>query len=189
MPSTPTSEESATWRDLHGRLLAFVARRIERPDEAEDLVQDVYVKISRSIHSLRDRDRMEAWIYQVTRNVIADHYRSTARAGQAHARHAADRTLAPEAPDEDELSSLSACLAPMVEQLPAPYREAIRLVEYGGLTQAEVARRAGVSVSGMKSRVQRARAQLRDMLTACCQIALDTRSVTPHEPCGCDGID
>ncbi|GAA4102129.1 RNA polymerase sigma factor SigZ [Nonomuraea soli] len=167
------------------RLLAFISRRVERPQDAEDLLQEVYLKIARSAEGLRDRGRLEAWIYQIARNVITDHYRSAARAHQAHARKALDPTFTPEAADEDELLALTACLAPMVARLPAAYREAIELVEYGGLTQAEAAAKAGISVSGMKSRVQRGRTRLHEMLTACCQIALDTRTVTPRTACGC----
>lgn len=167
------------------RLLAFISRRVGRPEDAEDLLQEVYVKITQSVGGLRDRGRLEAWVYQIARNVIADHYRSAVRTGQAHARRALDPTFAPDAAEEDELLALTACLAPMVKRLPAPYRQAIELVEYGGLTQTEAARRAGISVSGMKSRVQRGRARLHEMLTACCRIALDTRTVSPRTRCGC----
>ena len=67
------------------------------------------------------------------------------------------------------------CIAPMVRQLPADYREAIELTELEGLTQVAVAERLGLSVSGMKSRVQRGRARLRAMLLRCCEIELDRR--------------
>ena len=67
--------------------------------------------------------------------------------------------------------------------LPSPYREAITLTELEGLTQAEAARMVGISVSGMKSRVQRGRARLREMFEACCEIALDGRgAVMQCEP-------
>ena len=61
----------------------------------------------------------------------------------------------------------------MIERLAEPYRSAIRLTSLEGLTQAEAAHRAGVSVSGMKSRVQRGREHLRQALVRCCQITLD----------------
>ncbi|NWF71743.1 MAG: RNA polymerase subunit sigma, partial [Nitrospirae bacterium] len=67
------------------------------------------------------------------------------------------------------------CLRPMIEQLSEDYRQAITLVDLEGLTQHEAAVRLGLSVSGMKSRIQRGRRQLREMLEACCVIALDRR--------------
>lgn len=79
---------------------------------------------------------------------------------------------------EDEgtaVRELAACMTPMLQRLPPAYREAIRLTELEGLNQAEAARRSGVSVSGMKSRVQRGRRQLRAVLEDCCRIELDRR--------------
>jgi RNA polymerase sigma-70 factor (ECF subfamily) len=59
--------------------------------------------------------------------------------------------------------------------LPELAPEALRLVEFEGVSQVEAAERLGLSVSGMKSRVQRARLHLRTALDECCQIALDRR--------------
>lgn len=174
---------------LRARLVAFVARRIDQPDEAEDIVQEVLMRISRNAATLRETGRLEAWIYQITRNAIIDHHRAAARAGRAHARAAFDRSLTAQAADPGELAALAGCLAPMLAQLPERDRQAITLIDYGGLTQAEAARRIGISVPGMKSRIQRARARLRALLLACCQVALDVRGdvrqVRPEGPCPC----
>jgi RNA polymerase sigma-70 factor (ECF subfamily) len=79
---------------------------------------------------------------------------------------------------EDEqvaVQELAGCLAPMLERLPSAHRDALVWTEVSGLSQVEAARRAGVSVSGMKSRVQRGRRQLRHLLEACCKVELDRR--------------
>src|SRR5207247_958672 len=114
------------------------------------------------------------------RNVIADHWR--------------DRAAGRESPLDDELSErlASSCLAPMVERLSEPYREAIRLTDIGSHTQAEAAAALGLSVPGMKARVQRGREQLRDLLEAYCRIELDrrgqVRELERNGPgCGGDG--
>jgi RNA polymerase sigma-70 factor (ECF subfamily) len=100
--------------------------------------------------------------------------------------------------DDDEgaaLQELAACLAPMLRQLPAAYREAVTLADLEGVDQAEAARRAGVTTSGMKSRVQRGRKQLKTVLEACCRIQLDRRGAIMAfdrrrpNACGCDGCD
>ena len=72
-------------------------------------------------------------------------------------------------------AELAPCLTPMVARLNEPYRQAIELTSVHGLTQAQAAKRAGVSVSGMKSRVQRAREQLKAMLLRCCEVDVDRR--------------
>ena len=63
----------------------------------------------------------------------------------------------------------------MIAALPDPYREALILSEYQGLSQKDVADRLGISLSGAKSRVQRARRQLREMFLACCHFEMDRR--------------
>jgi RNA polymerase sigma-70 factor (ECF subfamily) len=78
---------------------------------------------------------------------------------------------------------LAACLGPMVAQLPPLYRDAVRLADLEGLPQHEAAARAGITLSGMKSRVQRGRKALRQILDACCQIDLDAGGrVTDYHP-------
>jgi RNA polymerase sigma-70 factor (ECF subfamily) len=77
--------------------------------------------------------------------------------------------------DGAALRELSACLKPLISSLGPADREALQLVEFEGVTQVEAAGRLGLSVSGMKSRVQRARLHLRTALDECCQIALDRR--------------
>lgn len=72
-------------------------------------------------------------------------------------------------------AELAPCLTAMIGRLAEPYRTAIDLTSLRGLTQADAARQAGISLSGMKSRVQRGREQLRRMLVRCCEIDVDAR--------------
>ena len=82
---------------------------------------------------------------------------------------------------------LTRCLRPLVDQLPPIYREAFTLTDLGSLTQSEAATRLRLSPSGMKSRVQRARRQLNDLLTICCTIHLDLRGgIVDYERVGPD---
>jgi Sigma-70, region 4 len=73
------------------------------------------------------------------------------------------------------IAELAPCLTAMVRRLPEPYRTAIELTSVRGFTQADAARQVGITVSGMKSRVQRGREQLRQMLVPCSEIAVDVR--------------
>ncbi|MFF5209581.1 sigma-70 family RNA polymerase sigma factor [Streptosporangium sp. NPDC000396] len=184
-----TADAARLWSEMRERLVAFAARRIDCPDDAEDIVQEVFLKMGQGIDAVRDHERLEAWVYQITRNAIVDHRRAALRANRTHARAAFDRSMGPGANDFDRLAALACCLSAMLPRLSGHYREAITLTEYEGLTQAEAARRTGISVPGMKSRVQRARARLREMVLACCQIALDARGgirkANPGGPCSC----
>jgi RNA polymerase sigma-70 factor, ECF subfamily len=189
------------WQELDGNLRTFIARRVRNPADVDDLVQRVLLQIVNGIGTLRDAGRLHAWVYRMARNVIVDHYRSTGSRRELAAGDGADLesagAAAPHEPfDEDEgtaLRELAACLAPMISQLPPSYQEAVRIVDLEGVPQHEAARRAGVSLSGMKSRVQRGRRQLRAVLEACCRIDLDRRGgISAYasrrlDACGCDG--
>jgi RNA polymerase sigma-70 factor (ECF subfamily) len=87
----------------------------------------------------------------------------------------------------DEAALLAQCVRPFVDELPDIYRDALVMTELDGLTQAAAANRVGISLSGMKSRVQRGRAMLRDSIEDCCEVTLDARNgirdVTPCEDC------
>ena len=184
------------WTGLHERLRGFVGRRINDPDAADDVAQDVLLRLHRNLGNLRSEERLDAFAYQIARNAIIDHYRSRARQKEMPAesadliRHIDARSDA----DEDQAEALgrrelARCLEPLVKRLPEPYREALTATDLGELSQVEAARTAGLSVPGMKARVQRARAQVHELLTDCCAVTLDNGSgiaeVERTGPCAC----
>lgn len=171
-------------RDLEAKLRPYVARRVRAAADVDDVVQEVFVRMQRGISGLRDDERFGAWVYQVARSAIADHRRAAAKHRVVDATGAEEEPVAAE--DADPLAveeELAGYLAPFVAALPSPYREALTLTELEGLTQKQAAEMLGVSLSGMKSRVQRGRALLRRSLEDCCHIALDARGrVVSCEP-------
>ena len=188
------------WQELHDSLRAFIARRVRNDADVDDLVQRVLLQIVKGIGSLRDTQRLHAWVYRTARNVIVDHYRSSGSRRELASGDARDLELAggPEVSVDDEivaLRELATCLTPMVGLLSPTYREAVVLADLEGMTQADGAERLGVSVSGMKSRVQRGRRQLKALLDACCRVDLDHRgTIVGYEPrqdsCDrCDGCE
>ena len=170
------SDVRCAYRKLEAHLRPFVARRVSVPSEIDDVLQDVFLRMQRSLEQLRDEDRFGPWVYRVARSAIAEHRRSRAR-----------HPLAATAPEEANVESvtpeddgavervLAAYVAPFVAMLPTPYREALTLTELEGITQKEAAEMMGISLSGMKSRVQRGREKLRKLFEDCCEIALDAR--------------
>ena len=178
MPDVSLNTEGV-WSELQAHIRGFVGRRVRQPADVDDIVQRVFLQVHRALPTLREAARLHAWIYQTTRRAIADYYRAPTRR-EIPAGTAVD--LAPDVADEsghdrdgDALQELSACLKPLLSSLKAADQEALQLVELEGLTQVDAARKLGLSVSGMKSRVQRARLHLRTALDECCRIALDRR--------------
>jgi RNA polymerase sigma-70 factor (ECF subfamily) len=160
--------------------------------EAEDLVRDIFLRVIRHAETLRSADRPEAWLFRIARNALRDSLR--ARLRRDARTDALDTDLpaeADEAADDAAEAELAPCLTAMIGRLAEPYRTAIMLTSLRGLTQSEAARQLGVSVSGMKSRVQRGREQLRGMLVRCCTIDVDVRGGVSdfhkRNPNACDG--
>jgi len=162
------------WSDVAGRLRPFIARRVAA-GEVDDVVQDVLVRMHRGLPELRDDDRFAAWMFQVARNAIVDAGRKRARTPDAVGELADAPAPTPDADDREAATALAGCVSLFVARLPSPYREAITLVELEGRTAKDAAAMVGISVSGMKSRVQRGRAQLRALFEECCEIAVDVR--------------
>ena len=149
------------WRDFSGDLRAFIARRVSTPEDADDILSIVFLRMARSLDGLRDQDRLLGWMYSITRNAITDYYRSAAHRRELPVDAVPDNPAADRfETDEAVQKELAACLVPMLSGLPAEQAEAVKMVDLGARTHADAAGEAGISVSGMKSRVQRGRGGL-----------------------------
>ncbi|TMC18370.1 MAG: RNA polymerase sigma factor SigZ [Chloroflexi bacterium] len=161
------------WEAFHAPLLQFIRMRVANEETAEDLLQDVFVKIHQQAENLKEIKKLESWIYQITRHTIIDYYRS--KRAMISLQEPEVLQLPAELPDDDLVSELFPCVRAMVNNLPPQDRQALVLTEYQGLTQKEFGERLGLSFSGAKSRVQRAREKLKQQLLACCHFDLDRR--------------
>jgi RNA polymerase sigma-70 factor (ECF subfamily) len=157
------------WEQFHTRLLKFIRSRVEDDATAEDILQEIFLRIHTRMDTLTDSNRLESWVFQITRHAIIDHYRRRRDLEEiTETVPAEDEYVEPDAAD-----ILASSMRAMVEELPEPYRQALVLTEYEGLTQAELAERLGISLSGAKSRVQRARQRIKDGLLTCCLFEFD----------------
>ena len=160
---------------FHNDLYRFILRRVSDPDAAEDILQDVYLKVHAGVGDLRDSDRLESWIYQIARNAIIDHYRRARPHGEVP-----EHLALPETGDSDAAADLAPSVKAMLACLPGKYRQALTMAEYEGLKQHEIAERLGISLSGAKSRVQRGRQKLREALLDCCHFEFDRHGRVLH---------
>lgn len=173
------------YNEFSAGLRQFIRSRIANPDDAEDLLQEVYLRIHRHIGELRADEKLQSWVYQIARNAIIDHYRT-----QRVTSELPGSLPLPEAPDPDAIQELAASLQSMVDCLPEKDRQALRMVELEGRTQQALAQQLGLSLSGAKSRVQRAREKLKATLLDCCHFEFDRLGrVLSYEPrcesCSC----
>lgn len=165
----PTSEK--VWQEHHSRLRSFIKSRIIDDAATDDILQNIFLKMHTGLASLKDETRLKSWLYQIARNAIIDYFRA-----QKPTVEIPEGLSQPETdPGEKAMQELSKCLQPMIQLLPENYREAVTLSELQGLTQKEVAEVQGTSLSGAKSRIQRGRALLKEMLAHCCRLEFDHR--------------
>jgi RNA polymerase sigma-70 factor (ECF subfamily) len=157
------------WGSYHANLLTFIRKRVNDKVAAEDILQDVFARIHSRIDTLENKSKLESWLYQITRNAVIDYYRAR-RPMEMLPEWLAQPQAGREEMNRRELSS---CLAPMIQQLPEKYRQAIQLSEIEGKTRKEIAEQEDISLSGAKSRVQRGRALLKTMLFDCCRFEIN----------------
>ena len=183
------------WGEVGASIERFVRRRISDPHQADDVVAEVMLRIHQNLGTLDDQERVTAWVFRITRNAITDHYRRNGRrrevlAAEIEAGRRPERRRLARRPSRRRCRSSRACIRPLVDALPADYRRALELTDFEGHTPADAARIEGISLSGMKSRVQRGRRQFATLVKQCCDVTTDSRgelvdfNLRP-DGCGC----
>ncbi len=157
------------WTAFSTQLKHFILDRITDKSMADDILQDVFLKVHSHLNRLSGDDNIQNWLYRIARNTIIDHYRTHKTSEDLPV-----TLMAPEPDDAEQArQEIGACIVPMIEQLPDHYRQTVRLSDLEGLPQKDVARQQGISLSGAKSRVQRGRHMVKNLLTECCQFEFD----------------
>lgn len=170
---------------LREGLRRFVSRRV-RADHVDDLVQDILLRMQEHADDLRDEARIAGWAFRIAQRVVADHHRSK-HPDASVADSSADEIPDATAGEENVNEIVAGWLRPMLGLLPDEYAEALRRVDEQGMSQKEFAEIAGLSLSGAKSRVQRGRRMLEEIVRACCDIELDARgNVIGYQPRNCN---
>jgi RNA polymerase sigma-70 factor (ECF subfamily) len=195
---TASKPDARSLQQLRGAIHGFILGKVKDPALADDITQETLLRLHQRFDTLREADRLQAWVFQIARNAVADHYRSAKPTEsfdeQTHAPPADPEPHGPIAAEEEALRhELAAYVRSVVESLPVIYRDALKLTEFEGNSQVELARRLGLSVSAAKSRVQRARAMVREEMERCCRWETDrygnvveAQAKVPSR-CDCDG--
>jgi len=156
----------STWIQTQESLKRFIMRHTKDSELAADITQEVFLKVYSNMNQLREPEKLKSWIYQVAKNSITDHYRKLST-----------RKVPIELDLEREGSALNACAEQCLQELlftlPEKYRVALELAEMKGSSQIELSKKLNISYSGAKSRVQRARQMLRDLVDEKYQIETD----------------
>ena len=157
------------WMDYQAKLSGFIHSNVKDKFAADDILQDVFLKIHNKIDTIKDDDRIQSWIFRVAKNAIVDHYRKARFTDELP-----DNLTSVEHDESDEVrKEVASWIVPFIEKLPEKYRQAVLMSEVQGLPQKEIAEELGISLSGAKSRIQRGRAMVKDILLDCCHLEFD----------------
>jgi len=158
---------SITWDHLYGELVTFVEQRVKDKPTAEDIVQDVFIKVHTKSSQLKAADKIIGWIYQITRNAVADHFRQSSK-------NVEPINIDWESNYHEFNDCVAHCLKSLMDALPDEYRIPLALTELENQSQYQVAQALNISYSGARSRVQRARKMLKQKLDELYYIKTDS---------------
>ena len=167
-------ELATIYTDFHKVLLGFIKSKVNNHQDAEDILQNVFVKVATGVDDLNRKEKLQSWIYTIARNSIVDYYRSNTTQKSI----AIEDDISESFSDDeynDTTKGLDCCLINFVDQLPEEYRNVILDVEMNGLKQKDLTEKYGLAYSSIRSRVQRGRDKLKQLLLECCNIQWDTR--------------
>ncbi len=157
------------WKQFNRQLKAFIRTKVKDEAAAEDILHEVYLKIHFKLPSVKHPEKIKNWLFQIARNAIIDHFRSK----KNNVSISESTVIIDDDFDPDPHKKIQASLLKMINQMPEMYRDALIFTEYEGLKQKDLAQKLGISYSAAKSRVQRARSLLKDMLFQCCHFEFD----------------
>lgn len=161
-------------QQFNEQISGFICQRVKHEDHCHDILQEVYIKIMMNLNKLEKVENIKSYLLKIADNAITDHYRAKSSRGVCCNTESEVPQDCPTNLDNDKSLLLAdCCLQPFIESLEPIYREALTMTELEGLTQKQYAVKVGISLSGSKSRVQRARLQLKERILACCNYAFD----------------
>ena len=165
------------WQNIHNPLKSFILKKVGDKSDADDIIQDTFIKMRMNIDKLADFSKINSWIYQIARNNINDYFRNKKKYLEKAPEEIGPLELITE--EDDEVKTIiqtkifSDYAGSVINQLPEKYREAVYLVDIKGISQQELAEKLDISVSGAKSRVQRGRQKIKDIVLKCCDVNAD----------------
>lgn len=165
-------EIAGIYSQFQQSLLSFIRTRIRSKEDAEDILQNVFIKISSGVNKLSDEEKLQSWIFTITRNSIIDYYRAKASRKSIVIDKEMEESILDERGD-DPTKGLDQCMNAMIKLLPDEYREIIIDAELKGIKQKDLAEKYGMAYPSMRSRVQRGRERLKQLFYNCCFIETD----------------
>lgn len=181
-------EVTSIYKQFHKELLGYLKSKIRSKEDAEDILQNVFIKISANVDKLTEEVKLKNWIFTITRNAIIDYYRVNANKRKVAITEEIDEDIFA-ADDPDPTKGLDQCMNTMIALLPMEYRDIIFESEINGVKQKDLADKFGIAYPSLRSRVQRGRERLKQLFYNCCHIETDKHGnvINAQGRTDCDG--
>ncbi len=160
---------TSAWALHEPELRGWARHRLGNAEDAEDLLQDLFLKALRQGERFCSVHNARAWLFEVARNTLADRLRVARDAVEL------PDDLAYLVDETDTVDNLTACLPRVLSELADEDREAISLCDLQGMSQGDFAQLKGLTLSAAKSRLQRARVRMKQQMTLACQVQIDPK--------------
>ena len=161
------------WKSYNGSLEQFICRKVNHEDHCNDILQEVFIKVVRNIDKIGKVENPRSYLLKIADNAVTDHYRSKVNSPLTDEFIKYDQNIYEPTIKSISLQLADCCLRPMIEQLEPIYRDALIKTQLEGVSQVQLAKDLGISFSGAKSRVQRAKEKLKEIIQACCTYEFD----------------
>lgn len=182
------TEFKLIFREHHKAIYNYVLRMVKERSIAEELTQDIFVKVYKSLPQFRGDSGLPTWIYKIATNACLDHFRSRVHKKSETTdllilENSRDTSLSqpckePTTAEEQLISmEMSACIRGYIDDLPEDYRAVILLHDLQGFTNPEIAEITGTTLDTVKIRLHRARRKMRDLFSCKCSFYRDERNV------------
>lgn len=181
-------EVASIYNQFHSELLAYVRSKIRSREDAEDILQNVFIKIASHLDKLTAEVKLKNWIFTITRNAIIDYYRTNANKKNISVDEEITEQVI-DSDDDDPTKGLDQCMTSMIRLLPDEYRDIIIESEINGVKQKDLADKYGIAYPSLRSRVQRGRERLKQLFYNCCHIETDKLGnvIDTQGKAGCGG--
>ncbi len=158
------------WSEYRASLKSFLHSKVSSPDEVDDLLQEIMIKIYKNLSVIKSESSVKSWVFQVANNTIIDFYRKRAKLNKL----GSEELWYSEKNSEVE-QSLSQCVIPFINALSLESAELLTAIDLKGQSQVSYGEEHRISYSTLKSRVQKARRELRALFEDCCDFTFDSR--------------
>jgi RNA polymerase sigma-70 factor (ECF subfamily) len=180
-----TTEITSIWDNFHKELKSFIQNKTRNAADTDDILQDAFIRIIRNLDKVNQSDNLRHYLYGIVRNAIYDHFN---RKKTVIYTDELKDVLSDEEARDLNAAVAECCIKPFINKLPDHYRDALLITEFQDISQKELAVRLNISYSGAKSRVQRGKEKLKELLLECCPYKSDPYGnliIAEEKNCGC----